>query len=89
MVEKAFWLTGAKAYESALLDLMEKIVASYPTLRLFSLPSIANQDHPYLELGLEGAPKLVDQAMEEIRLEIEKRGIQWVWRPEEDFWMRR
>ena len=32
-------------------------------------------------LGVEGAPDLVDQAMEEIRIEVEKRGIAWVWRP--------
>lgn len=80
MAEKAFWLTGAKAYESALLDLMEDIVARYPTLRLFSLPSIVDQERRHLELGVEGAPELVDQAMEEIRVEVEKRGIYWQWR---------
>jgi molybdopterin-biosynthesis enzyme MoeA-like protein len=81
MVEKAFLLTGPTAYESALLDLMEHIVASYPTLRLFSLPSLQDKERRHLELGVEGEPELVDQAMEEIRLEIEKRGINWVWRP--------
>ena len=25
--------------------------------------------------------QLIDQAMEEIRIEVEKRGITWVWRP--------
>ena len=81
MVEKAFLLTGPSAYESALLDLMEHIVASYPTLRLFSLPSLQGKERRHLELGVEGEPELVDQAMEEIRLEIEKRGINWIWRP--------
>lgn len=81
MVEKAFLLTGPTAYESALLDLMEHIVASYPTLRLFSLPSLQGKERRHLELGVEGDPALVDQAMEEIRLEIEKRGINWIWRP--------
>jgi molybdopterin-biosynthesis enzyme MoeA-like protein len=81
MVEKAFLLTGPTAYESALLDLMERIVADYPTLRLFSLPSLVGKERKHLELGLEGAPELVDQAMEEIRSEVEKRGIHWVWRP--------
>ncbi len=83
MVEKAFWLTGAKAYESALLDLMESIVARYPALRLFSLPMIAEQGKRHLELGVEGAPQLVDAAMEEIRLEVERRGIEWCWRPQD------
>jgi len=80
-IEKAFLLTGPTAYESALLDLMEHIVAAYPTLRLFSLPSLVGKERKHLELGVEGAPELVDRAMEEIRIEIEKRGIHWVWRP--------
>jgi len=80
-VEKAVLLTGPTAYESALLDLMEHIVAAYPTLRLFSLPSLVGKERKHLELGVEGSPELVDKAMEEIRLEVEKRGIGWSWRP--------
>ena len=80
-VEKAFLLTGPTAYESALLDLMERIVKDYPGLRLFSLPSLSGQERKHLELGVEGEPLLVDGAMEEIRLEVEKRGINWCWRP--------
>ncbi|WP_374341821.1 competence/damage-inducible protein A [Azonexus sp.] len=80
-VEKAFLLTGPTAYESALLDLMERIVAAYPTLRLFSLPSLVGKERRHLELGVEGEPELVERAMEEIRIEIERRGISWTWRP--------
>ncbi|MEI7614022.1 MAG: molybdopterin-binding protein, partial [Betaproteobacteria bacterium] len=81
MVDKALLLTGANAYESALLDLMERIVADYPALRLFSLPSISEDgQRRHLELGVEGAEALVDQVMEEIRQEVERRGISWVWR---------
>ena len=81
MVDKAFLVTGPNAYESALLDLMERIVAHYPTLRLFSLPSIGeDKQRRHLELGVEGDVSLVDQAMEEMRLEIERRGISWKWR---------
>ncbi|MBK7648527.1 MAG: competence/damage-inducible protein A [Betaproteobacteria bacterium] len=80
MVEKAFLLTGPTAYESALLDLMERIVADYPMLRLFSLPSLVGKERKHLELGVEGSPELVDKAMEEIRIEVERRGITWVWR---------
>ena len=79
-VDKAFLLTGPNAYESALLDLMERIVAEYPALRLFSLPSLVGQERRHLELGVEGAPALVDKAMEDIRIEVEKRGIAWTWR---------
>jgi len=81
MVDKAFLLTGANAYESALLDLMERIVVDYPTLRLFSLPSIGEDgQRRHLELGVEGAEALVDQALEDIRQEVERRGITWRWR---------
>lgn len=80
-IEKAFLLTGPTAYESALLDLMEHIVATYPALRLFSLPTLNGQERRHLELGVEGAPQQVDQAMEEIRQAVEKRGISWTWRP--------
>lgn len=79
-VEKAFLLTGPMAYESALLDLMERIVADYPSLRLFSLPSLIGKERKHLELGVEGEPALVDQAMAEIQAEVERRGITWVWR---------
>ncbi|HMW17506.1 MAG TPA: molybdopterin-binding protein [Accumulibacter sp.] len=81
-VEKAFLLSGPNGYESALLDLMEQIVASYPTLRLFSLPSIGEAgERRHLELGVEGDPARVDQAMAAIREEVERREIAWRWRP--------
>lgn len=80
-VDKAFLLTGPRAYESALLDLMDRIVAEYPTLRLFSLPSIGEDgQRRHLELGVEGEQALVDEAMEAIRKEVELRGIEWRWR---------
>lgn len=81
MVDKAFLLTGPNAYESALLDLMQRIVADYPALRLFSLPSIGTDgQRRHLELGVEGEAALVDRAMEEIRSEVERRAIAWRWR---------
>lgn len=81
-VEQAFLLTGPNAYESALLDLMERIVADYPDLRLFSLPSLTSDGvRRHLELGVEGAPARVAQAMAEIQGEVERRGITWAARP--------
>lgn len=80
-VEKAILLTGPMAYESALLDLMERIVSDYPSLRLFSLPSVANRERRHLELGVEGEPALVDKAMDEICSEADRRGLAWTWRP--------
>jgi molybdopterin-biosynthesis enzyme MoeA-like protein len=77
-VDRALLLTGPNAYESALLDLMETIVAAYPTLRLFSLPSIGEDGRRrHLELGVEGEAALVDSALADIRAEVERRGISW------------
>lgn len=82
-VDKAFLLTGPTAYESALLDLMERIVADFPALRLFSLPSVGDDGvRKHLELGVEGDETLVDEAMEVIRQVVERRGITWRWRDE-------
>ncbi len=79
-VERALLLTGPDAYESALLGLMERIVAEYPDLRLFSLPSHRGAERVHLELGVEGAPERVEKAMTEILSEVERRGIGWRWR---------
>ena len=80
-VDKALLLSGPAAYESALLDLMERIVADYPALRLFSLPSIGEDgQRRHLELGVEGEETLVDRALAEISAEVERRGISWRWR---------
>jgi molybdopterin-biosynthesis enzyme MoeA-like protein len=80
-VDKAFLLSGANAYESGLLDLMERIVAGYPDLHLFSLPAMSREgERRHVELGVEGDPTRVDAAMEEIREEVERRGIAWTWR---------
>lgn len=77
-VEAAIYLTGPNAYESALLDLMERIVRDYPDLRLFSLPSIADDGRRrHLELGVEGSPERVASAMALIRRDVERRGISW------------
>ena len=80
-VDRAVLLTGPQAYESALLDLMLRIVDGYPDLRLFSLPSIAEDgQRRHLELGVEGDPVRVDEAMAVICREVEKRGVTWAWR---------
>ena len=82
VIDKAFLLTGPNAYESALLGLMERIVVDYPDLRLFSLPSVGEDgQRKHLELGVEGDEVRVNAALEEIRQEVERRGIVWTWRP--------
>ena len=80
-VDRAILLTGDGAYESALLDLMERIVASYPDLRLFSLPSLTNEGvRRHLELGVAGSAALVEQALQEIVAEVERRSLTWRYR---------
>jgi molybdopterin-biosynthesis enzyme MoeA-like protein len=80
-VDKAFLLSGPNAFESGLLDLMQRIVAEYPDLRLFSLPMMSREgERKHVELGVEGDPARVDAAMEAIREEVERRKIAWKWR---------
>lgn len=81
-VDQAILLTGERAYESALLDLMERIVAQYPDLKLFSLPSLTEDGvRRHLELGVTGAADRVEQAMAEIISEVERRQLTWTYRP--------
>ncbi|MCL2020743.1 MAG: molybdopterin-binding protein [Betaproteobacteria bacterium] len=79
-VEKSFLLSGEMAHESSLLDLMERVVAAWPQLRLFSLPSLTKTGRRHLELGVEGEAAEVNAAMDFIRQEVEKRGVTWRWR---------
>ena len=80
-VDRAILLTGDGAYESALLDLMERIVASYPDLRLFSLPSLTNEGvRRHLELGVTGQAALVEQALQDIIAEVDRRALTWRYR---------
>ena len=82
-VDRAILLTGDKAYESALLDLMERIVADYPELKLFSLPSLTEDGvRRHLELGVNGNAERVEQALAEIIAEVERRQLQWRYRPD-------
>lgn len=82
-VDRAILLTGDNAYESALLDLMEQIVAAYPDLKLFSLPSMTEAGvRRHLELGVTGASDRVEQAMAEIIAEVERRQLTWTHRPD-------
>jgi molybdopterin-biosynthesis enzyme MoeA-like protein len=103
LADRALLLTGPGAYESALLDLMDRIVADYPDLRFYSLPSIGPPGaggnatampergnaaaagegacaRRHLEIGVEGGPDRVAAAIDDIRREVERRGIPWAWR---------
>ena len=80
-VDRAILLTGEGAYESALLDLMERIVANYPDLKLFSLPSLTEEGiRRHLELGVAGPAARVELALQEIIAEVGRRALAWRYR---------
>lgn len=67
-----------EAPESALLDLMNRIVRDYPKANLFSLPSFGGEGvRRHIELGVRGEPAAVAAAMAEIRAEMTRLGYEW------------
>ncbi len=68
-----------EAFEGGLMDLMQRITASYPKATLFSLPSFGDaHTRRHIELGMKGEPGQVRAAMAEIRAELSRRGHEWV-----------
>ena len=63
------------AGESQLLDLMNTIVAKYPTLKLFSLPKLDSRRT--IELGIKGEAALTAIAMAETKASITALGFPW------------
>jgi len=62
---------------------MDRIVASYPDLRLFSLPSLTEDGvRRHLELGVNGPAARVALALDEIIAEVERRQLRWTYRPD-------
>ncbi|MDX1915430.1 MAG: molybdopterin-binding protein [Methylophilus sp.] len=61
--------------ESSMIDLMNHIVASYPDLKLFSLPKLDNRRTT--EVGVKGAKALVAQAIAEIKAGVTALGYPW------------
>jgi molybdopterin-biosynthesis enzyme MoeA-like protein len=75
-VERSILVFGST--ESGLLDLMNDIVARYPLLKLFSLPSIGEDgQRRHIELGVKGNPEHAERAIGEIRLEVTRLGGEW------------
>lgn len=62
------------AGESNLIDMMDRIVARYPRIKLSSLPQFVPGGH-LLELSLSGAPTEVPMAMAEAKAEITRLGF--------------
>lgn len=64
------------AHESQLLDVMEDVVARYPALRLYSLPTYVDRQ-PRIELGVKGQAEKVAAAMTEVRATLDQRGLRY------------
>lgn len=62
--------------ESQLIDLMNKILADYPNIKVFSLPKL--KPNRQVELGAKGAPDLVKKAMQDIKLGVSNIGFAWI-----------
>ncbi|MFA7350578.1 MAG: molybdopterin-binding protein [Methylotenera sp.] len=63
------------AGESKLIDLMNAILAKYPSLKLFSLPKL--DKNRTIELGVKGATSHVEAAMSDIKQAITALGFPW------------
>ncbi len=69
--------------ESALLDLMHRIEAEYPGVKVFSLPCVGGAGvRQHIELGVRGHPEQVTPAMTLLRDEVTRRGLEWEGRQE-------
>lgn len=64
--------------EGSLIELMERLTATYPAARVFSLPSVAHGgQRRSVELGMKGPRADVEAGMAEIETEVSVRGLEW------------
>lgn len=66
----------ADGIESQLIDLMQKILNDYPSIKVFSLPKL--KPNRQVELGAKGAPDVVNKAMQDIKAGVSNIGFAWV-----------
>ncbi|BCN92346.1 damage-inducible protein [Thiomicrorhabdus immobilis] len=63
--------------ESEWVEFMESFEQAFPNLRLFSLPSILNDDTRTMDLGVEGQVEEAQAGCEAIIAEANRRGAKW------------
>ncbi|MEE9331623.1 MAG: molybdopterin-binding protein [Methylophilaceae bacterium] len=73
-VEASIWVR--EAGESDLIDLMNTMLANYPTLKLFSLPK--TNERRTTELGMKGEKAMVLTAMKALKQGVTTLGFPWV-----------
>jgi molybdopterin-biosynthesis enzyme MoeA-like protein len=75
-IEKAIRLINGQ--ESEWVDFMQQFELDYPSLRLFSLPSISDNDKRSIELGVEGKELDVLQGYKVLTAEAKRRECEWL-----------
>lgn len=73
VVEQALWVLDTS--ESALLPVMESLIAAHPDTRFYSLPHIAPDGRRHIELGLRGEAAAVSTAMAHLRAGLATAGV--------------
>ena len=64
--------------EAVLTPLMEALQASYPGVRVFSLPSVGDAStRRHIELGVKGPPEQVARAYAAMRAELDRMGAEY------------
>lgn len=76
-LERSIWVWEAS--ESQLLPLMQTLTARFPALKIFSLPVLPSEAEPRrrIELGFKGQRAQVEQAMDELKSQVEALGFTW------------
>jgi len=63
--------------ESDWVEFMERFEGQFPQLRLFSLPSILDDETRTIDLGVEGLVEEAERGYQAIIEEAEKRQAEW------------
>ncbi len=63
-------------YESVIIPIMDKLLADYADIKVFSLP-IIHEEVPKIEFGVKGNKIQVKAAMEELKAALDDIGSRW------------
>ena len=80
LIDRDRWLEGSilvlEAGESQLIGVMEAVGAAFPGVKVFSLPSMADDGaRRHVELGVRGLPAQVPGALEKLRAAVRAAGF--------------
>lgn len=72
---REYALTVVNAHESAIIPVMETLLAQYPDVKVFSLPIIA--DVPRVELGVKGPQLSAKNAFSDMKQQLQALSLGW------------